>query len=527
VHGAGAARRRLQYAVQVIGAGLPTVALLSLHDVENNAVRQLASASRAAGFRVLELYWQDWRNNRFEAGTAADEEALVDLLRKEGVSLVGMSVRASAYEAAGRHLTQRIRRSLGLPVLIGGWHATVRPERCILFGDAVCIGEADESLPAFLRAFSPGSELPVVPGFWVRDFAGRIRKAPPSVPVVDLDRLSLRDYEHADKFVFRGGRVTRGDPMATDPLFQIMCSLGCVQRCGFCHNSFEVAGTEGVPRIRFRSVRSVIDEIIGARKRNPRIRRVRFDDEIFGLNLAWLEEFSRVYPVEVGLPMDILSEPSVVTDRYADLLAQAGDCTVHLGLQFTEEVNREVLGRRAARETTSAAIERLGGRGMHLRYLVMVDIPGVTDAQKAELFHFLRGVPRPWDLYLFSLTHFPGSAYVEERLRNETLTEDEVEGQATKTFTQYRVDLSSPRPSEDVFWLSMLVLLSSQVVPPAMLDRFLEMPSLKAHPEPLRILASSANLLKMARAGGRMLKDGELTATLLHRWWWPGRMITT
>ena len=51
-----------------------------------------------------------------------------------------------------------------------------------------------------------------------------------------------------------------------------------------------------------------------------------------------------------------------------------------------------------------------------IRYLVMVDIPGTTSQDQADLFAFLNEVPRPYDLYLFSLTYFPGSKIVEDQL---------------------------------------------------------------------------------------------------------------
>jgi hypothetical protein len=156
----------------------------------------------------------------------------------------------------------------------------------------------------------------------------------------------------------------------------------------------------------------------------------------------------------------------------------------------------------------------------------MVDIPGVTDAQKADLYRFLRDMPQPWDLYLFSLTHFPGCAYVEDRLARGELQESEVEGVATKTFRQYRVDLHYPRPPEDLYWISLMVLLSSRVLPPDVMDRVAGTGWLRRNPEALRALAVTANLVKAGRVGTEMLREGEMTSTLLARWGRLGRMIT-
>ena len=502
------------------------LALVSFYDIENNAVRQLAAGCRMRGFRVLEIYFKDWRNNGFQPATDHEVEQLLAILQREQVSLIGFSLRASAYQEPMRQLVRAIRARLPVPIVVGGWHATVRPEACLSFSDAVCIGEGDMSLPAFLQAFRAGQDVSRVAGFHVRIGSGEVVRNRLLPLVKDLNALPWRDYMHPDKVQVCKGRVRWGDPMRRDPLFQVMCSVGCIQRCGFCHNSFENEAIRAGPRLRFRSVGDVLDELAKARRRNPAIRRVRFDDEIFGLDMGWLEEFAERYPRECGLPFDILSEPMVVTERYADLLAKAGAKAVHLGLQYSEEVNRETLGRRGSRETTLKAINRLCQRGMDIRYLVMVDIPGVTEQQRRDFYALLRQLPRPFDVYLFSLTWFPGCSMVEDRLADGRLSPGEVEGEARKTFRQYRVDLHYPRPPEDTYWLSRMVMLSSQVLSPRLVDRLAETPLARNRPDLLRLAATAANLVKTGRVALAMTRRGELTPSLVRRWLNPSTMIT-
>lgn len=503
-----------------------SIALVSLYDLENNAVRQLSAGLRARGVRVVEVYFKDWTNNTIQPPADHELDLLIDVLQREGVGLVGISLRASAYQQVAHQISAHLRHALGRPVVLGGWHVTVRPEQCLPFADALCIGEGDAAFPGLIERFlGPGGPERVrdAPGFWIQDGETVHRNALPAL-VADLDSLPWRDYEAADKWVIHRGTVTRGDPMAADPLYQVMCSIGCIQKCSFCHNSFDT-GAEGA-RLRVRSVSSVLDELAARRRANPAIRRVRFDDEIFGLDRRWLREFAARYPREVGLPFDILTEPTAVGEEYADLLQAAGARVVHMGLQSTESVNRDQLNRRASRETTRTAVERLTRRGMRIRYLVMIDIPDVTDDQQAELFAFLQGVPRPYDLYLFSLTLFPGTLMVEESLRDGRLQPHQIEGLATKTFSQYRADLDWPRPARDTFWLSMLVLQASGLVPPRVLRAMVERRLGQDRPGPYVRAAKLATLVKTARVAARMAADGEMTATLVRRWWDPQRMIT-
>lgn len=495
-----------------------TLALVSLYDIENNAIRQLAAAVREQGRRVVEVYLKDWKNNHIEEPTEYELGQLADLFEREGVGLVGISLRASAYERVAGMVCARVRR-LELPVVLGGWHVTVRPERCDGMADALCLGEADRAFPRFVEAWFSGGDFKGCPSMRIEGVSN------PLEPLIeDLDEVPWRDYTSADKWVLSRGDVSQGDPMAEDPLYQVLCSHGCIQKCSFCHNSFDT-GAEG-SRLRFRSVDDVLAELAERRRLNPGIRRVRFDDEIFGLSRSWLREFADRYPVEVGLPFDILTEPTVVNEEYVELIKRAGARIVHMGIQSNESVNREQLERRADRKTTRRAVSLLTGAGLYIRYLCMVDVPGTSPEDQESLFRFLQEVPKPYDLYLFSLTWFPGSKMVEDMLESGVLDETQVEGTATKTFSQYRVDLGWPRSPDDTWWLALMVLQSSQTLPSGLLSKVMESQFSKASPRPLVLAAHVATLLKTARIANQMRRNGELTGTLVRRWWNPLQMIT-
>ena len=49
--------KKLQHQSQI---DEPRLGIISLWDVENNAVRILAATLRASGFKVVEIYFKDW-----------------------------------------------------------------------------------------------------------------------------------------------------------------------------------------------------------------------------------------------------------------------------------------------------------------------------------------------------------------------------------------------------------------------------------------------------------------------------------
>ena len=103
----------------------PRVAIVSMYDVENNAVRILASTLRKAGYHVAEIYFKDWVSNHLMAPTDAELENLVRICRREGLQVLCISIRASAYYEVARTLTQVIHENLEIPVLWGGMHPTL------------------------------------------------------------------------------------------------------------------------------------------------------------------------------------------------------------------------------------------------------------------------------------------------------------------------------------------------------------------------------------------------------------------
>ena len=66
----------------------PRLGIISLWDVENNAVRILAATLRAAGFEVVEIYFKDWISNALDPASDVQLDNLAKIFRNIPV-LVG------------------------------------------------------------------------------------------------------------------------------------------------------------------------------------------------------------------------------------------------------------------------------------------------------------------------------------------------------------------------------------------------------------------------------------------------------
>ena len=84
--------------------------------------------------------------------------------------LVAISI--ETYSAKrGYHIAAQFRRR-GIPVVIGGYHATLCPDETKEHADAVCIGEAESVWPEILQDAARGQLQPFYRGDRSRPLAG-------------------------------------------------------------------------------------------------------------------------------------------------------------------------------------------------------------------------------------------------------------------------------------------------------------------------------------------------------------------
>ena len=503
------------------------IALVSLYDVENNAVRLLAATLRRRGHHVVEIYFKDWISNHLDPATDADLAAAVGVMSEQEVQVVGLSLRASAYLQTARLLTETIHAELEIPVLWGGMHPTLMGDGCMRDADFVLQGEGERALETFADALAHGGDAMETPNLCSRS-DGQLRKNALGPLIEDLDQLAYRDYEtHQQKYFIWKGRVHHGDPMHGDPVFQMMGSRGCIYKCSFCYNStFKSKVYPGQKWYRVRSVDSIIDEIRYAQS-HWAFKRLRFDDEVFYFRDGWVEEFCKKYPREIGLPFEIFIEPKLVDPHRFELLRDAGLTGVNMGIQSSERVTGHLYDRRVKNHAISDIAELLNKLGIRPHFQLIFDDPVSTTEDKRRLFEMVADFPRPYDLYLFSMTVFPSSELDQKLMDTGVISEWDIEGTNTRTFYQHRINLRYPRPVEDTFWIALCVLLSKGFVPRSTLRRLSKSEFLKRHPWPLIQLAQGANYAKMGGIAAKMAVDGEMTRTLMRRWMSFDRSITT
>ncbi len=503
------------------------VGIVSMYDVENNAVRILAATLRQGGHHVAEIYFKDWISNHLDPATDVELDNLVSVVRDETLDFVCLSIRASAYYNAARILTDHLHDVLDIPVLWGGMHPTLMGAQCIQTADMVLQGEGELALLDLADRIRDGGDV-LAAGNMMFQTADGVRKNALRPLIENLDTLAYRDYvTHDHKYFIWGKKVEKGDPMKGDPVYQMMGSRGCIYKCSYCYNStYKKDVYPGQKWFRVRSPASMVDEIKKAREHWD-FKRIRFDDEVFNFQLDWLEDFCERYPREVGLPFEVFIEPKLVNAERMRMLRDAGLVSVYMGVQSSERVTGHLYDRRVKNSTIGDIANLFHELGIKGHFQLIFDDPVSTSEDKQKLFEMISEFPHPFDLYLFSMTVFPGSELNHKLLESGLISEYDIEGTATKTFYQHRINLEYPRPVEDTFWIALTQMLSKPFVPRAVLKPLAKSEFLKKHPWPLIQMAHAANYVKMGTTAVNMAANGEMTKTLMRRWLSFDRVITT
>jgi len=258
-----------------------------------------------------------------------------------------------------------------VPVIVGGPHPTFFPEFIEEAPiDALCRGEAEETLSAYVRSLAGnGPGVTDIPNLWVRT-DGRVVRNRTGTPVADLDRYPIPDigiyfdtYPHLQRFYRH--------------LYPIVSGRGCPMSCNYCFNkAFRELYPDGGSRVRRRSFEHIREELLSARRRYA-ITQVYFQDDTFLEPRSWFQTFSERYPVEVGLPYFCLVRAESIRESTARSLAASGCVGVTIGVETgSETVRRHILGKNVRNATIVQAVRLLHRHGITVQTDMILGLPG-------------------------------------------------------------------------------------------------------------------------------------------------------
>ena len=277
----------------------------------------------------------------------------------------------------GYQLAAAFRRR-GVPVVVGGFHATACPDEALRHADAVCVGEAESVWPELLADAA----------------AGRLRPRYEAAPAPVFPRVC------PDRTLFAGARYLGLDLVET--------GRGCPHRCDFC-------AIAAFHRQRYR--RRPVEDIV-AELKTLRGRPVFFVDDNLSADRAGLIDLcARIEP----LGLTWISQASIDVARDDELprrLARAGCAGLLIGFESLRPERLRDMGKPVNRvENYALALDRLRRAGLAIYGTFVFGYPG----DQASDFHAAVAFARREGLFLAAFNHlmpFPGTP-LHQRMRAE------------------------------------------------------------------------------------------------------------
>ena len=291
-------------------------------------------------------------------------------------------------------------------ILLGGPHATLRPQECLEGGvfDAVCVGEGEYPTLELVQQLAAGKYPSGIPNLLIRRLDGSVECNAPRPFLEDLDELPFPDREMWLQWV--------ANPTSRP---SVLVGRGCPFSCTYCSNHALRKASPG-RYVRLRSPRNVAREISAMKEAEPNFSEVYLEVETLGVNRDWAMELcSELKKVNAGFPVPICFGTNLRVTPNADydgLFAAMADANfrfVNIGLESgSERIRNEVLKRRYSNQDIIGAVALARKHGLQVGIYNLIGLPGETPRDFSETVKVNRTCQPDWFL-LSVFFPYPGT----------------------------------------------------------------------------------------------------------------------
>lgn len=279
----------------------------------------------------------------YDVSLALTSDNLEERFRKDKPDFVGYNIMTGDQDFYDK-INRELKKHFDFFSIAGGPHPTFFPEMFEKSSfDAICLGEGEETIKDILR--NPEKKI-----YGIKDLIENLDKIP--FP----DRKLISEYP--------------------SPIKHFIASRGCCYDCSYCFNrAYAKLYKEKGPRVRFRSVDNLLDEIEKVIRDSP-TRFVYFQDDTFILDKKWVKEFSIKYKQRIKLPFHCHTRANLVTEEIVGYLKDAGCYSVHIAAESgNEEIRRNVLNRNMTNEQILNAMKLFRSAGIKTMLQNILGLP--------------------------------------------------------------------------------------------------------------------------------------------------------
>lgn len=331
--------------------------------VQDNALNESLALTELSGYlksrgHQTDLFLGDEEKNLIAQVCGANPDVVI-----MPCSVLGEAWCFETYRQLKAALPPRVK------ILVGGTYPTFYPEMIETSGvEILWRGEAELAVEEFLDKLGRGEDYTGVANFSF-NLGGRFVHNPVRPLIQDLSILPRPDRELYYKYGFIRDFKWK----------KFSSGRGCVHRCSYCYNQ-GIAGLYGGKGqfVRRKSPEAVVDEVAHIQRNHP-ISIAHFSDDLFTVDLAWLEAFTTLYKRTLTLPFSLNTSAEQLTRDKVRMLKDAGATAIAIGVETgNEALRKRILNKHLSNELLRTKARLVKDAGLKLVTFNMLAFPGET-----------------------------------------------------------------------------------------------------------------------------------------------------
>lgn len=329
-----------------------------------------------------------------------DLNGLETAIAQAAPDLIGMTVFTPYVPEVARAVTVARQAAPQAAIVLGGPHVTFTAEETLQTmpeADLVVRGEGDQIIIDLVRAMEAGDSLEAVPGISFRQDGQFVENPVP--PPLDATKLPMPAFHlmPMERYHF----ASLGGPFAT-----VIASRGCPFQCTFCSEwSFWRGGWRPC------DPDMVVEQLDVLVNRYGR-RNIWFGDDCFnvsGDHMAAICEGILQRGIDVNWYYQGRADLVVKHKDLLPLARRAGNRMVQLGIEASNDKQRDELNKQLRTETAEEAVRLLRENDIVCQAMIIVGLPGDSPQIFEEKVHFVNRLDVDFPVFLI-YTLFPGAA---------------------------------------------------------------------------------------------------------------------
>ncbi len=439
-----------------------TVVLVAFYNVKALGVRYLETALTKAGYRVVNIFFKGFNSANPSLCTERELQLLCDKVESQKPILVGLSVMSSMYLESIHMVIEALqKRGLG-PLVCGGAYASMFPDH-FLERDIPFTIRMDGEIPlvALADALRTGSDWHNIPSLCYRENGENVLN-PIDGMLPDVDAYGIPTVNSPNACSIENDTLTEGDPQLGTLSYEVIASRGCPYTCSYCCCvNLRRLYPKGVKPVRTRSVKSVIDELIEAKRHCKKITFFHFYDEIFPNLPGWVDEFVKEYKEHIHMPFTIWSHPKMMDEEMLRKLKSVGLMEVIMGIQTgSKHIREDVFHRYETSDDVEHATKMIADAGIFWgTYDFMLQHPFESVEDLKDSYRLAKRLHGRFELQLHGLNFLPGTDIIPMAIEAGYFTPEEMDKVMYAPMAdQFKAFWKQPNSQESQLWYDLIYL---------------------------------------------------------------------